>query len=407
MGGICVYSADRLLLVAMTSPRKTCLTPSDVRFKGSASFMTARERGETLSLIRRLTRLAGIAVADLALSAVTLEPLTGGRSVARVFKLTPFFGSGRQVRGAPVVLKIAPRTHGIVEKTNYDRFVRWALPADCRPDLLAFGHTRTHAGLCYSFAGHAGARRLVTLTDCLRRGDATKVELVLRKIFEPMRETWYRPALLRRHSDIEQRYLERFFSRSRSVAENEATLGAYAARYFNARKEGGRYRIGRQSFPSPLATLFTSGRKRMYRSCIVHGDLNSDNLVVSDDPAGVMVVDFEKTGRGHVHEDLIFVEASVRINFVTDTSFVEIPERERLIVLGRPPHRRDPYAASILGVRDTASRYFGKAEYEANYHFAVAATGLRLMQSVDLSDVARARITAATLWAAKVLAGEI
>ena len=37
------------------------------------------------------------------------------------------------------------------------------------------------------------------------------------------------------------------------------------------------------------------------------------------------------------------------------------------------------------------------------YHFAVAAVGLRLMQAVDLSDTARARITAATLWAVKAL----
>ena len=391
----------------MPIPRKTSLTLSDIRFSGGAPFRTAREHKEALSLIRRLAVSAGVAVADLVLSAVTLEALTGGRSAARVFKLTPFFGPDRQAKGSPVVVKIAPRVQGVSEKANYDKFVRWALPAACRPDLLGFGRTRTYSGLCYSFVGRAKGSRIDTLTDCLQRGDATKVELVLRRIFDPMRGTWYSPALCRTESDIARRYLDRYFTGPRSTAKAEATLRACAARYFNARQKDGRYVIGGLSFPSPRTTLFASDRKRPYRSCILHGDLNSDNIVVANDPAGVTVVDFQKTGRGHVHEDLIFVEASVRINYVRDASFGEILEKERLIALGRRRPRNDPYSASIRKIRAAALRYFGRVEDDANYHFAVAAIGLRLMQAVDLSHVARARITASALWAAKALAREI
>src|SRR5262249_50622928 len=290
---------------------------------------------------------------------------------------------------------------------NYDQLVRRGLPAACRPDLLAFGRTRAYSGLCYSFAGRSGGSGIDTLTDCLRRGDAAKVELLLRRIFAPMRDTWYSPALFRAESDIARRYLDRYFTGPRSTAETEATLRACAARYFNARQKDGRYVIGRLSFPSPRAILFASGRKRSYRSCILHGDLNSDNIVVADDPAGVTVVDFQKTGRGHVHEDLIHIEASVRINYVRDASFSGILEKERLIALGRRGTRNDPYSAAIRKVRDAAFRYFGRVEDDANYHFAVAAIGLRLMRTVDLSHVARARITASALWAAKALAREI
>jgi hypothetical protein len=246
-----------------------------------------------------------------------------------------------------------------------------------------------------------------TLTDYLQRGDVTKLELVLRRVFDPLRDSWYSPTRCRAESDIAGRYLDRYFTGPRSTAETEATLRACAARYFNARQMDGRYVIGGLSFPSPRALLFASGRRRPYRSCILHGDLNSDNIVVADDPTGVTVVDFQKTGRGHVHEDLIHVEASVRINYVRDASFREILEKERLIALGRRRPRNDPYSASIQKIRDTAFRYFGQIEDDANYHFAVAAIGLRLMQIVDLSHVARARITASALWAAKALAREI
>ena len=390
----------------MPIPRKTSPTLPDIRFSGGTPFRTAREHEQALALIRRLALLPGVAVADLEPSAVTLEALTGGRSAARVFKLTPFFGLDRQVKGPPVVVKIAPRAQGASEKANYDKFVRRTLPAACRPDLLGFGRTRAYSGLCYSFVGRARGPRIDTLTDYLQRGDATKVELVLRRIFDPLRDTWYNPALFRAESDLARRYLDRYFTGPRSTAETEATLRACAARYFNARQKDGRYVIGGLSFPSPRAILFASGRKRPYRSCILHGDLNSDNIVVADDPAGVTVVDFQKTGRGHVHEDLIHVEASVRINYVQDASFGEILEKERLIALGRRRPRNDPYSASIRKIRDAASRYFGRVEDDANYHFAVAAIGLRLMQAVDLSHVARARITASALWAAKAFARE-
>jgi hypothetical protein len=416
----------------MPIPRKTALTLTDIRFSGGTPFRTAREHEEALSLIRRLAVSAGLSSADQAPSAVTLEALTGGRSAARVFKLTPFFGPGRQAKGPPVVVKITSHAEGASEKANYDKFVRRALPAACRPDLLAFGRTRAYSGLCYSFAGRAKGSGIDTLTDCLQRGDATKVELVLRRIFAPLRDTWYSPARFRAERDIARRYLDRYFTGPRSTAEAEATLRACAARYFNARQKNGRYVIGGLSFPSPRALLFASGRERPYRSCILHGDLNSDNIVVTDDPAGVTVVDFQKTGRGHVHEDLIHIEGSVRINYCRDTlvprqlgpeagcretdadrypvrdaSFGEILEKERLIALGREPPGNDPYSAAIRKIRRTAFRYFGRVDDHANYHFAVAAIGLRLMQIVDLSHAARARITASTLWAAKVLAGEL
>ena len=386
-------------------PRTTSLPVPDIRFSRGTPFRRKAEHEEALSLIRQLALSARAAIEDKTLSAATLEALNGGRSAAHVFKLTPFFGRDRGLTGAPVVVKIAPRAQGIREKANYDEFVQGLLPAPCRPDLLGFGRTRTYSGLCYSFVGQSDGNGTDTLTYCLRRGEASKLELVLRRIFAPLRKTWYSPALCHAESDIARRYLDRYFDGRRSMAATEATLRACAARYFKARQKNGRYVIGEWSFPSPRATLFTSDRKRAYQSCILHGDLNSDNIVLADDPPRVAIIDFQKTGRGHVYGDLIHVEASIRINYARDASFGEILEKERLIALGRRL-RNDPYSASIGKIRDAAFRYFRGLEDESNYHFAVAAIGLRLMQAVDLSHTARARITASALWATKGLAGE-
>lgn len=388
----------------MPAPHNTSLTLSNIRFSGGMPFRTAREHEEVLSLVRQLAVSSVAAVADRPLCAATLKPLSGGRSSARVFKLTPFFGPGRKTRGAPVVMKIASRAQGQGEKANYDKFAR-ALPAACRPELLGFVRTRAYSGLCYSFVGDSGGLKPDTLTASLQHGDTKKLDVVLRRLFAPMRDAWYSPAVTRAERDIAKRYLDRYFTGRGPMGKTEATLQACAARYFKARQQGGRYVIGGLSFPSPRATLFDSRRKRPYRSCILHGDLNSDNIVFSDDPSDVVVVDFQKTGRGHVYEDLIHVEASVRINYPRDASFGEILEKERLIALRRRS-RKDPYSASIRKIRGAAFGYFGGVEDESNYHFAVAAISLRLMQAVDLSHTARARVTASALWAAKVLAGE-
>jgi hypothetical protein len=385
---------------------KTSLTVADIRLSGKPPFRSAQEQSEALSLIRRLALTGGFAGTDVAPSAITLQLLTGGRSAARVFKLTPVFGLDRQSRGTPVVVKISPRAQGIEEKANYDQFVRRALPAHCRPELLGFARARTYSGLCYSFVGRAGESKITTLTHSLQRGDTAQVALVLRKIFAPLRSTWYSPNACRIESDIAQRYLARYFTGPRSTAKAEANLQACAARYFGARRKGERYVIGALSFPSPRALLFVSNPRRPYRSCIIHGDLNSDNIVISQRPEGVSFLDFQKTGRGHVHEDLIFIEASIRINYPCTASFAETLEQERLIALGSRGPRSDPYSASIRKIRTTASRYFSCIEFDDNYHFAAAAIGLRLMHATDLTHAARARITAATLWATKLLAGE-
>ena len=340
---------------------------------------TAREREEALSLIRRLL--------GLDVRAGTLEALTGGRSGASVFK----------VKGLPFVVKIAPRAEGLKEKANYETFVRPGLPAPCRAELLGCVATRDRAALCYEFVGGD------TLTDRLQQGDAKALSLVLRRAFDPLRKTWYSPDVIRRQRDIGAYYLDRFFAGKRGASKDEAALAACAKRYFGARQKDGGYLIGEDWFPSPCRVLFESDRKRPYHSAILHGDLNTDNIVIARDRRRVTLIDFLRTGRGPVYQDLAFLEESVRINFPSKGSFDDILETEQAIASGHRLRRDTPYAAAIRTVRAAAFRAFGRVEDRATYRFAIAALGLRLMEATDLTDVARARITISALWAAKAL----
>lgn len=369
-------------------------------------FRNECERLEAQSLIRCLARIAENGTVRTAASAVMLEELAGGRSTARIFKMTPLSGAGRRAAGTPVVVKIAALSDGLREKANYEAFVHSGLAASCRADLLGFAETRSLAGLCYSYAGGRDSAAPETLTDHLQRGDTDVLEMVLRSVLHPLRDTWYCQDAIREECDIARRYLDRFFTPGHSALADEATLSACAARHFDAKQEGGRYRIANDSFPSLCSVLFANDRKRRFHSCILHGDLNSDNIVVAPDRTGAILVDFQKTGRGHVYQDLAFLEASIRINYPLDASIDEILETERSIAREKPPPRETPYTAAIHAIRSTAFRMFGHLESQATYHFAMAALGLRLMRIADLPDLARARIAASALWATKVLAEE-
>src|SRR3546814_3635022 len=61
--------------------------------------------------------------------------------------------------------------------------------------------------------------------------------------------------------------------------------------------------IGATAFPSICGVLFSSPTARGYRSCVIHGDLNSDNVVVGPNGAPVQLIDFPRTGRGHRSEE--------------------------------------------------------------------------------------------------------
>ena len=93
----------------MPQRRTTSLPLPEIRFPGGMPFRAARERTEALALIRRLAVTAYGADDRRAIDAMTMKPLSGGRSAARVFELTPYAwaaglpGGGRlveEIRGA-------------------------------------------------------------------------------------------------------------------------------------------------------------------------------------------------------------------------------------------------------------------------------------------------------------------
>jgi hypothetical protein len=378
-------------------PAKPNLIPSS----GTSPFGTVAEQTRAQALIAKLGQIPGLQ--QLGAPRLEFKVLAGGRSGARVLMLSSVPQAEQPDNLAAVIVKIAPYEKVAQEKANFDRFVGQVLPVELRPELLGFAATHDVGALCYSCASPAGISPR-TLTDHLNEGDAQVVRLVLQKLGDGLRRSWYDAAATRLEQCIADRYQRRFFKDPSTILSSEAKLARDAALYFGAGVQSPHYSIDDVVFPSPCAVLFDQLQRLSFRSCVIHGDLNSDNIIASPDDDRVHLVDFEHVGEGHVYEDLASIEASIRINYPNAASFTQILECERLIAdpCGQGPD--NAYAQAVADVRRTAMWLFGSVDDASRYHFAIAAIGLRLMQAIDLQDYARARITASTLWATQALA---
>ena len=356
---------------------------------------------DQIGVIRGLLTTSTAGFGDALLTDVALEPLFGGRSGTSVLKAS-HIASGEHADRRCAVLKIGPNAEIEAERVVYETLVRPFLPTLVRPELLGHMRVGEHAGLIYSFIGDQ-AELPETASDRLQVSDTRWLDPFMMDFVEPMKHGWYHRHLMRQEQDIAGRYREHYFAGRPDPLATEARFKTYAKRYLKVDVHDGCYRINGQRFPPLHHVLFGPSKRRAYHSCIQHGDLNSDNIVILREPLRISVVDFRKTGRGHVFEDLVAVESSIRINHADAMTTSMIWETEWRIAQGCP--LESSYGLAIRRVRDAARSCFDSIEDWSNYHWAVAAIGLRLMQAVDLTHAARARIVASAIWASMLLQG--
>lgn len=144
---------------------------------------------------------------------------------------------------------------------------------------------------------------------------------------------------------------------------------------------------------------------------VCHGDLNSNNIMVSDNN-DITFIDFQETGRGHVFEDFVTLESSLRI-YIDAEMHVAPSQRNlkklidaeyALVLRGAARLRRDdrallPYASLVDQIRskvmgsDRTKLIFPDVA-EAEYWFALAAFHYRLVRMAGVNLTQRMRVAA-------------
>lgn len=319
---------------------------------------------------------------------ILLTPLSGGKSGSHVFKMIAK-NPESNISSVPAVLKISKRKYAEEELENYNRFVKWILPYSWRVDLLGVGFTKSYGAVCHSFV-LSGREEFDSLTHFISYGKVDVVKNILSKIFNPDMRSWYSEKLIQYENNINERYLNKYFTKDSAKDNSAKRFAKYCQEIFHGSVVTNTYvKVFGHRYPLPMDCLFGQPNGK-YQSCICHGDMNSNNIIVAKN-GEIIFIDFQHTGRGHVFEDFITMESSIRLFFCNSADnrekvqWKDIFKWEERITSVSDNKTLSPLYQIIADIRSRAQKNFPEENFR-NYYYGVAAINCKLLRLPNLSD---------------------
>jgi CheY-like chemotaxis protein len=253
--------------------------------------------------------------ASMAVTKIRLEPQTGGRSrsvVARGKPVGPEIPRGTPGReGILTIIKFSDLEEAREEYYRYCRHVRFMLSLNRRVEMLGYFEADTIGAMCYSFAG--GSPNSSASLEHLFKAEDPIATKYLNKLFESSAKEWY----AQKGDKISQ---TKFFSDTYHFDSEKILKRVTEFARTISPKIGGTYVPEERSIQFdgfkillPNDALLGLGILNRVDSCIVHGDLNAGNIIVSLDDERVFFIDYRHTGLGPVALDFAALESSVRV----------------------------------------------------------------------------------------------
>jgi Phosphotransferase enzyme family len=358
---------------------------------------------------------------------MTLRATNGGRSESLVLKANIRTDQGASMM--PTILKMSGRESARRERDNYEQYVKWHLSHQYRVDSLGYGETKDWGLFAYSFAfGDEVEPKAITnyIEDC----EFTKLQGMIPRIFSLDGRKWYSPNVLKSEVDLETYYSRRLFPRNDSTDRSAVVFDNILTDVFAGKSDFSATRTVIDDQEYPGRSLITAMAPRDYLSCICHGDLNSNNILVAagaHSEEQLVFIDFQDTGRGHVFHDFISFEAGIRLRYgasnLDSSNHIYVPGskartqsglttleyiawEKRLAELPPGENLTDGPDIFVLmsEVRRWAQQNFPTEDWRT-YLYGVAIYNFRLLRISDetLSEGSKARCLAAVLTSIKHL----
>ncbi len=242
---------------------------------------------------------------------IKLKKLTGGASGASVFVAN--IAGLQRLRNVPVVFRLAEDKDIRREISNYKKYVTLQVPHNVRVELLGSGFNCGHGGAVYAFA----LGDVENTTTALKYLDAPKPESQKRltsicgDLFNSDQGGWY-------IYDIEMEIeIVEYFSNSEEYApskDNRRISGIQKNLFkesLNDCQINNDYIVFNNTQLQLPRNLIDRYEGSNFKQCICHGDLNLNNVIVSDDGRKVALIDFEYCGFDHLFKDFISLEVSL------------------------------------------------------------------------------------------------
>lgn len=340
---------------------------------------------ELTSLLSQVTFTGHDADTKITPNAVKLDSISGGFSGSKVYKLITF-NSKSKLESVSSVIKISKTAYAQEELDNYNKFVKWGLPYLWRVDVLGSGFTKNYGAVVYSFIPGKPGTDFNSLTYYLENGNYEIVDKVLNRIFSVDTQRWYGKQLIGDGQNIIQHYSKRYFRGPKAKSTSDNIFKKTCTSLFRTVEDAHKVTVNNINFFSPMYKLFSIPPFETYKTCICHGDLNSNNVIVSNNE-DVIFIDFQETGRGHVFEDFVTIESSVRLlgKSKEPEDWGEYLQEEIDFAKHNEGKGSKPFQL-ISEIRSLAFKNFPDAP-KRNYHYAVAMFHFRLLRAKNLSQV--------------------
>jgi len=254
---------------------------------------------------------------------IVLRPLSTGHGGSRVVKVEPYYPYGR---GETVVLKYGDYRELDVEYQHFEQYVQSFIGAGRATNAVDIRRTAWLGGIIYSLLG-TRLDRAVDFAHFYGQHGPADIVAALDDLFKDTCGTWYTNRVpvqdfafteeYQRMLRLEQAHLERALQDNFPAYLGQPTI-TFAA-------------LGETHFTNPVYAVL--GRRftcPTYR-CVTHGDLNGSNIFV-DENGHTWLIDFYRTGEGHILRDCIALEAAIKFTLLPTKDLVTRYALERALV---------------------------------------------------------------------------
>jgi ActR/RegA family two-component response regulator len=327
-------------------------------------------------VVEILLKLFSSAEADNIVVARLMTPQRArlsSQSGAVLLKATPYYKGKRR---ATKVVKLAERAMIEAEVENYRRYVQpFIETARYASQEGSPQYTLRVGGIIYTLFG-ADLDKVQDLSVFYAQREPSEIDQLLHSLFSDTCKLWYNNREHKGKQSIPALYkdmLHLSLEKLETVLEKEPKLA--------------RYRPGAAAFEFPgIERSFVNPLRWLEKNfdadldfSITHGDMHSRNVLV-DDLGQAWLIDFARTGEGHILRDFIELESDIKFTLLDEVDVVALCDFELALVSpgcwDDAPHlgqRFDRPAlnkafAVVRGLRTLVSRFHPMIDKKEYYH---------------------------------------
>lgn len=272
---------------------------------------------------------------------VTISPVARGHSGSLLLDVEPF--SSMRGRSRPLMVKIDKREIINQEADNYEKYVRGRVGGSRHTDKERVAYTLHLGGIAYSLLGVSG--RFTSFAQYYRSHNAEAVSAAINNLFNETCGYWYESRGHRRKRNLSSMYREQ-------LGFTEAKLHHALQEWFDISEDQAEIKIPplEGTFPNPIASPFVSDRPILMSAFVAttHGDLNGNNILV-DSIGDTWLIDFSRTGEGHILRDFIELETAIKFELLDVADLPALQEFELALL---SPSRYEELLSSSYHFKD-------------------------------------------------------